>query len=314
MPFRFSAIILTFMAITLCVLGQKEKDKKQKDDWPSEYRTNLQVVDSSNGNPVDIKREDIKLFEDNVEQKITYFTKQTTAGLSFTFDNSRSLLHLLETEVTLAKMITNNLSDTDEAMVVRFVSSDKITINRQWTTDRKALNETFDNMFMEGGSSAVRDALYLTIEKVDERNSPDGSKRFAVILLSDGEDGDSFYNEKQLYALMAELKVPVYAVGLMRDYQGHYLAKEKAIEFLQSVALRSGGAAYFLDKKFTNEDVIKVAKSIISELHSPYVIGYTSTNQQRDGKLRELRVEIADGPRGEKRKAILKRNFMVPNN
>ncbi|MCY7375100.1 MAG: hypothetical protein LH472_03920 [Pyrinomonadaceae bacterium] len=48
------------------------------------------------------------------------------------------------------------------------------------------------------------------------------------------------------------------------------------------------------------------------ELNSQYVIGYTSTNQKRGGKVRKLTVQIADGAKGEKRQPTLRESFVVP--
>ena len=62
-------------------------------------------------------------------------------------------------------------------------------------------------MFIEGGQTAVRDAVYLAAQRVTEyerSNKIEDRKRRALVLVSDGEDRNSFYTEPQLFELLRE--------------------------------------------------------------------------------------------------------------
>src|SRR5262249_7294144 len=135
--------IIVFVLICMIgvapAFGQKDKDDERKiDDGPAETHTNLMVLDASN-HYVDIKAGDIKLFEDDVEQKITYFAKKPKTQVAFVVDNTGSMRTLLDVEISTATAIANNLWPEDEAMVVRFVSRDKISVVQPWTSQKDSL-------------------------------------------------------------------------------------------------------------------------------------------------------------------------------
>jgi hypothetical protein len=50
----------------------------------------------------------------------------------------------------------------------RFVSKDKIEVVQDFTTNKNSLNNALDNLFVEGGQTAIIDAIYRTAKKVDE--------------------------------------------------------------------------------------------------------------------------------------------------
>jgi len=58
--------------------------------------------------------------------------------------------------------------------------------------------------------------------------------------------------------------------------------------------------------------MVRAIKTILIELQAQYVVGYTSTNQKRDGNLRKLTVQIADGAKSEKRQTFIRESFVVP--
>jgi Ca-activated chloride channel family protein len=302
----------------LTIAAYAQDDKKQAEQWPVEVKLSLLVTDSA-GKPVNnISARDIKLFEDDVEQKITSLTKAPVSNVAFVMDNTGSMGTQLPVEVALASTIADNL-DGAEAMVIRFVSNDKITIDQTWTTDKGKLKKTFANMFIEGGQSAVRDAIYLAAQKLIDESKTKKDKRFAIILVSDGEDRNSYYSEKDLFSLLRGSDVQIFILGLTAqlDVDSGFIRvspRERSEEFLHRLADRSGGSAYILNGKYKKEDLIAAVTGLINELRSPFVISYTSSNQNHNGKIRKLRVEVTDVPNGEKRTGVVKSSFVVPKN
>jgi von Willebrand factor type A domain. len=72
-------------------------------------------------------------------------------------------------------------------------------------------------MFIEGGQSAVYDGIYLAAQQLLDEAKKQPDNRFAIILVSDGADRNSYYTQKQLFSLVAGTDVQVYAIGLTRD-------------------------------------------------------------------------------------------------
>ena len=271
---------------------------------------NVRVVDRYNRSIGNLREKDFQIFEDGVPQKISFFTtSEVPTNYSLVIDNSGSLRQQIDKVIDAGKTIIGTNKPADETSVVRFVSRDKIEIVQDFTADKADLNDALDNLFIEGGQTAIVDAVYLAAERVDayERSvNPNDRKRRALILVSDGEDRESFYNETQLFQLLREADVQIFAVGFVNDLddEGGFISKsprKKAKSFLERLAEETGGKAYFPDNV---NQLDGIAQEIARELRTQYSIGYEPTNTNKDNALRKIKISIADGPKNEKRIAI----------
>ena len=299
-------------------VAQKDKsDKNKNDEVPTELRVNLSAVDSSQNLVNDLTAADIKIFDNDVDQKVTYFAKTPSTNVAFVVDNTGSMRSQLNVEIALAKSIAANLRASDEGMVVRFVSRDKVTLQQSWTTSRDRLNNAFDNLFIEGGQSAIVDGMYLAASSMLERAKTEKDKRFAIVLITDGEDRDSYYLPKHLLSMMEGSGIQIFVLGLDRDLpQISGIStpgpREKAEKFLREMTERTGGTLYLFNKKYDLPELQAGVEALVSELRSQYVIGYSSPNKKARPK--NFRVEIADGPKGQKRIATVSRAFSPSKN
>ena len=312
---KFTRIIFTFCFIilfsTVSAFPQdRAKDKKSKQK-PVFIKTNVAVLDA-NGNFInDTKLENIKVFEDGVEQKLTYFAqKEPILDLVLVFDNTGSMRTTFNEVAKISSVFGNLfLLDKNEVLVVRFVGSDKIEIRQDWTSNKKYVQEAVDNLYIEGGQSAILDAVYLSAQTVLLREEEAKSKRYAILLISDGEERDSYYNFEQTIALFNGTDLQVFLLSFAETAA---INKKDARIFSHLLTLETGGTVYLMPKKFTQNDIIEALKKIAGELRSQYIVGYTSTNQKRDGLARKLTIEIADNEKGEKRLGFIREGFVVP--
>ena len=60
---------------------------------------------------------------------------------------------------------------------------------------------------------------------------------------------------------------------------------------LRDIAQRTGGRAFFPDKKF---DLNAAFAEIEKELRTQYLLAYSSTNKKRDGAYRKISIEITN--------------------
>ncbi|MCA1640556.1 MAG: VWA domain-containing protein [Acidobacteria bacterium] len=131
-----------------------------------------------------------------------------------------------------------------------------------------------------GGGTAVYDALFLTCYKVLAK-APTNTRR-AVILLTDGLDNGSRLRAPDAVNAAVYANAVVYGIGV-----GSSIDEDA----LSSVSEETAGRAFFPE----DEGELRAAFARIEqELRSQYLIAYTPTNRVRDGKRREVRVEIAE--------------------
>lgn len=268
---------------------------------------NVRVIDRNNRPVNNLKESDFRIFENNIEQKIEFFSKsEVPTNYSLVIDNSGSLRMLLDRVIEASKIIVATNRSDDETSIIRFVSSDKIEVKQDFTSDRELLDDALESLYIEGGQTAIIDAVYLAAEAVSEYEKTDRErKRRAIILVTDGEDRDSFYKENQLYELLREIDVQIYVIGFISELssEGGFITRSpqaKAKAFLERLTKETGGKAYF--PRGIGE-LNGIAREIGSELRTQYSIGYQPTSTAA-GNFRTIRVTVADGPNREKRIAI----------
>lgn len=271
---------------------------------------NVRVVDRNNRSINNLQQKDFKVLEDGTAQQIDFFSKsEVPTNYALVVDNSGSMRQQLEKVIEAGKILVNTNRPDDDTMIIRFVGSDKIEIEQAFTSNKADLNDALDNLFIEGGQTAIIDAVFLAVKNTDEyeksRKAQD-RKRRALILVSDGEDRNSYYNEKQLFELLRESEVQIFVVGLVGDLskEGGFISKspqEKSKAFLERLASATGGKAYF---PTSSSELPALAREISTELRTQYSIGYIPSNDAHDGTFRNIKVVVDDGPDKQKRIAI----------
>ncbi len=269
---------------------------------------NVRVVDRNNRPISNLRQAEFKIFEDTVPQQIEFFSKsEVPTNYSLVIDNSGSLRSQIDQVIEAGKILVNSNKPEDETSIIRFVSSDKITIEEDFTSKKADLIDALDTkLYIEGGQTAIIDAVYLAadqITKYEKASSGTDRKRRALILVSDGEDRTSFYTQQQLFDLLRESDVQIYVIGFVNDLSSDkgFITKSpqgKARTFLERLASETGGKAYFPGQV---SELNAIAREIASELRTQYSIGYLPTNDRKDGTFRNIKVVVEDGPNKQKR-------------
>ncbi len=174
-------------------------------------------------------------------------TSPSSSSYVIAVQNSERVRGQLEKIIEMGRSVVAANCAGDETMIIRFVGRDNIEIKQPMTANKQDLNDALDNLYIGPGQAAIIDAAYLSIESI--KDAKDGNKK-ALILITNGTDLNSHYNEKQLVSLALESKVPIYAVGFVSDLATGtgYLAKgiqAKAKGFLERLTAETGGKVFF---------------------------------------------------------------------
>ena len=277
---------------------------------------NVRVIDR-NSRPIGgLRQSDFTVTEDGVPQSIEYFSQgEVPTNYSIVLDNSGSLRRQLDKVIEAGKILVATNKPEDETLIIRFVGRDKISVEQDFTSKKEYLNDALDNLYIDGGQTAVRDAVYLAADKTSnyEKVKGDDRKRRALILVTDGEDRDSYYTEPQLFEMLKESDVQIYVIGFISDLdkESGFIRKSdqaRAKTFLEKLATETGGKSYFP----TGVDQLPgIARDIASEMRTQYSIGYIPSNDKEDGTYRHIKVAVADGPAAQKRIALTKAGRMA---
>lgn len=277
----------------------------------------VRVIDRNNHPINDVAETDFRVTENGVAQQIQFVTREEvpiTYGL--VVDNSGSLRSQIGQVVEAAKTIIESNKPGDETFVVRFISSDEIKIMQDFTADRQALGDALDDMFIEGGQTAVVDAVYLAAEHASERRKQTGDpaedkRRRALILVTDGEDRNSFYKTEQLFESLKEEDVQIFVIGFVNELEKErgFIAKskrDKAVSLLDRMAKETGGRTFY---PTSLSELPGIAEQITKDLRTQYIVSYKPENKGRPGEFRPVRVAVTDGRGGEKRIAVTRSGY-----
>ncbi|HEV2836745.1 MAG TPA: VWA domain-containing protein [Pyrinomonadaceae bacterium] len=269
----------------------------------------VRVIDRNNKPVNDVPKSAFHVFEDGTPQTIETFTREEVPiSYGLAVDTSGSLRSQLQSVIDAGKTIINANKAGDETFLVRFISSDKIETVQDFTANKEMLMDGLDSFYVEGGQTAIIDAVYLSAEHVSEyRRGDEGDRRRrALIVITDGEDRNSFYNQEQLFARLREEDVQIFVIGFVNelDKEAGLIRKsprDKAVTLINKLATATGGRAFFPE---SIADLPQIANEIIRDLRTQYVIAYNPTNKTQDGSFRAIKVTVDQPSSGDKRIAL----------
>lgn len=282
---------------------------------PSYVLLNFIALDANGRALDDVRREDVRLTEDGAPQTVAYFARdESPLACGVVVDSTGSMRGYTNVVVDALRAFLAESRPGDEAFVERFVSSDKITLLEDFTSDRDALGDALDDIYIEGGLSAVVDAVYVAAQHAAAHDTPGKKYRPVLLLVTDGEDRGSARKPEELTKLLRETGVQVFAVGLVNDLSsGGFTARsnrrQRATDLLDAIAKESGGRAYF-PKSLA--DLPSLLRDVSRAMRTQYVVGYTPTNAAADGKFRKVEVKLASGQSGGRRFAVARPGYLAP--
>ncbi|MBN2369847.1 MAG: VWA domain-containing protein [Vicinamibacteria bacterium] len=232
-----------------------------------------------------LSRDDFAVFEDGVRQQISLFIPENLPlSLVLMLDTSTSMTEKLATARDAAKRFVNTLREEDLAEVVQF--NDRITTLQEYTSDHAALTGAIDRT-EAGGPTALHNALYVALKDLARQKKSGELRRWAIVLLSDGDDTASLVSDEQVIELARQTEIHIYAVSLGSSRPGKSFTQ--AAYLLSTLANDTGGRVYFPNSL---SELERVYERIAEELRTQFSLGYVSNNARRDGKWRRIVVRL----------------------
>jgi len=249
------------------------------------------AVQDKNGNFVGgLKSDSFKVYEDGVQQSISSFSQEDVpVSLGILLDLSGSMRNKIEevNKAALAFIMASN--SEDQVFLIGF--NDEVELIQDFTNDIDEITDSLDNTVVSGGT-ALYDAIYLGVQKAQVGTQP----KKAIVVISDGEDRDSYYKLDELVAKVQESDVQIYCIGFLNEVPEKGLfgrwsksVPEKAHDALEMISEETGGKAFF-PKKVT--EMNGIVAEIAHELRNQYSIGYISSNTARDGGWRRVKITL----------------------
>jgi len=279
------------------------------------------VKDRSGRLVPDLRRDEFRVFEDNVEQKIASFIAEPIAiSMVVLIDNDLNARDARQVEQSL-RAIVAGLSLNDEAWVCRFdqrfhpgkgflSDQDKLltelkrtrldeepsagpssaaianspSINGHSATG-DAPNMTGPNINIKGlPTKALDDAVYAAAQLLKDRD-PDRQRRKIIFLISDGVNGPKF-NVNNYDTVLKELlryNIAVYGIGVGSAFF------ERRFERLSKYAHDTGGDVYYGLKSQAMEELYA---RVTEEARNQYTLAYAPSGTDRGLEYHSIEVRV----------------------
>ncbi len=246
---------------------------------------NTTVTDPFNRLVTGLEQENFRVFEENVEQEVVHFSSEDVPiSIGVIFDLSGSMANKVDKARLAAVQFFKTANPQDEFFLVSF--NDRAQLTSRFTTSLEELQSRL--MYTAAhGRTALLDAIYLGLSQMrGARNA----KR-ALLIISDGGDNHSRYNEGDIKKFVKEADVQLYAMGIYDPIGARSRTPEElnGPSLLSEVTEMTGGRVFPVENL---NDLPDVAAKIGMELRNQYVLGYRPSNRQHDGRWRKVKVKL----------------------
>lgn len=258
-----------------------------------------------------LREEDFRVTEDGAPQKVLTFQRETDRPLAIAFliDVSGSQERTLSQEKAAARGFIEAIirSSKDQAAIIPFTGA--AFLEQGLTRDVFNIYRALERVEVampaylgsgrpisgipsgpgmpappREGSTAIWEAVALTAREILGQSLD--QRRRAIILLTDGVDTSSRLMRSDAINQALAAETVIYAIGIG---DSKYEGVDK--DAVRAVAEGTGGRAFFPKR---GADLKTAFAEIEQELRSQYLIAYSSTNKNRDGSYRQMRIEITN--------------------
>jgi Ca-activated chloride channel homolog len=265
----------------------------------------VSVCDPMNRPVTGLEREHFKVFDDRVEQTVTQFSMDDEAvAVGLVFDISGSMGPKLRLARQAAAQFFATANPNDEFFLVEFNDQPRLV------TPLTASTEEIQNQLafaQSRGRTALLDALALSLHELKRSTK----RRKALLVISDGGDNSSRYTQGELRRMVREGDVLIYAIGIYEPFAGRGRSPEELAGpgLLSDLAEQTGGSHFPADL----DELPDIAAKIGVAMRNRYVLGYSPTDPQHDGRYHRVEIKVVPPPGLPKLSAHWRLGYFAPD-
>lgn len=298
-------ILVATLIVPAGVLQALAQEKQQKPEKPLEPDTqtaivvdvplvNVDVVVTDNRGTfiTGLQKGNFRVLEDGVPQRVTNFAP-TDAPITIVLLVEFSKLaygYFAYQTTDWATAFLNQLKKDDWVALVSFDLKSRIEVD--FTRNKYEVQRHLNRMYFPSFTEAsLFGALVTTLEQLKDVKG----KKALLILASGYDTGLGKYTLDDALKACRQTDVTIFSVGVGRDFIEYYGLDNvnylQAQNQLSAFSRYTGGRAWF--PRFQGE-LPSIFQDVAAHLRSQYSLGYVPTNQKRDGKVRNIKVELVD--------------------
>jgi Ca-activated chloride channel homolog len=246
---------------------------------------NITVTDPYDRIVTGLEADGFRVFEDNVEQEVvTFSSEDVPISVGVILDLSGSMANKIGEAKQAAMQFFKSANPEDEFLLVTV--SEHAQLSSGFTTSIEDLGSSLLSRSAKG-RTALLDAVYLG---VSEMRNAHNAKR-ALLIISDGGDNNSRYNERDIRRLIREADTQLYTIGIFEPvgYRSRTPEELNGPSLLSELTELSGGRAFDVTNA---SELADIAAKVGMELRNQYILGYHPSNKAHDARWRKIKVKL----------------------
>ena len=281
--------------------GRDIEEEQEKPEGRASIRVSVEqikvdvTVQDKDGNLIGgLSKEHFKIYEDKVEQEVTYFTPVEAPMTAILVTEYSSVIpwEWLYEAWNASYLFADQMRPEDWVAAVAYDIRPQILVD--FTQNKaqvfNALRRLNTPAFRE---SNLYDAIWDVLDRIQELDN-----KVAIVLISSGLDTFSKKNLDETLAKVRKSNAVIYPISLGGNTRARYdqnfststrMDLYQADAVLKAFAKYTGGTAFFPRFVQAHQGIFQTISLL---LRNQYSLGYVSTNTKKDGKLRKIKVEV----------------------
>jgi VWFA-related protein len=317
--FGFSGLLLSFVLTVSAQTPRTSPTPPRGDDDGQvrtfEVRLPVTVKDKKKNLVSGLKREDFLVFEDGVQQKVTFFSDEKTnppVSVGVLMDTSPSTAGKMKFSKEAAKNFIYTVTRIRKDQAAFMTFDHEINLLQDFTDKLDLLGKAIDGVKKVGSQTALYDAIWqFTDEKL--RNAPG---RHVIVIITDGDDTFSRADINDAIDIAQRTETTIFAISTKSGFLGSVpgveagTVKDEGDKLLDRLCRETGGEAFYSGDMLALERALdKVAK----EFRGQYIVTYRPANQEYDGRKRKVEVRFADKQKADDYRIRTKTEYRAVN-
>jgi len=276
-----------------------------------EVRLPVTVTNKKKELVIGLTRGDFAVFEDGVQQEITFFSDEKTNPPVFVgvlMDTSPSAAGKFGFSKEAARNFIYTVTRLRKDKAA-FMTFDHEVILRQDFTDKlDLLDRAVDKIKKPGSQTALYDAVWMFADE-KLRNVPG---RRVIVIITDGDDTFSRADLRDAIDIAQRTETTIFGISTKAGFLGTVpgveagTVRDKGDKLLAQLCEETGGEAFFTGDMYALE---RAFKKISEELRTQYLVTYKPADQSYDGRTRKIEVRFADKDKGDGLKIRTKTSY-----
>ena len=288
LPMNRPAALWCLLIICACHLGAAQEEPSTTLKVDVRLVNVFVTVTDAHGAPVShLTKDNFKLSEDGIDQKISVFDKESALPLSIILavDASLSTKKDLPLELASARRFAHSILRPVDGLAV-FQFSEIVDEVVPFTPDLRTIDRGIDRIHV-GAATALYDALYLGSRALEKRKG-----RKVMVVITDGGDTVSKTDYREAVRAAQEAEAIVYSLIVVpveasagRDTGGEHA--------LIQLSEDTGGKYYYASSLAQLDSAFH---EISEELRTQYLLAYYPSRRFSNSEFRRLQVSVSGNP------------------